>query len=641
MIKLTDKDKTLTIPSGLGNFGQGSGSGGGISPEEAAEIASAVTAEALDEYDTELQVDLEEIRDAVSGNSEDIAELSGVTSGLSGDLNALAYASETMSRALSAATENVATLSGATQELSAATQAIEQGLGDYATTADTQAIQESLGNYATTADTAAIQESLGDYATTAETQAIMDGLADYATTADTAAIQQSLVDYATTATTDGLSTGITALSAVTSGLAVDIETLSGSSKVFILDAAAIYSAATNADRTALWEEAEAKYLAGYKVYLKGKSGDYDVTLPLVKYQPYTGNIYSGQLDFVVKNGSPNEFWDINFYHSGAIPAKIGNGGSLATSNIYTLPKASSSALGGIKVGSGLSIDSNSKLSVKAGEGLGFSGDTLVVSGISAGGTSYFLNNMTQAERADLASLLLDYWQEGNDNDFSSYPIDTMSIYWYLPDSGGAYDDEGYKDYVLLVPSRASLDTEWEQGAVWLMGSYAAPNDSDNCVRGFRVILLEDGSFAGVQPFAIDIPTIPDLVYVRFGNDEKGGLTYDADNGYFIYDSANVATGDTSSYQQDVIDYIFTKAVIDGSKVFGYLCPVGTFKFFVTSGGTTYTYSNPTVKYSELASPVTIDDVEFSEEVTFRYSDWELTAWFAGDNRGANLRIKAL
>lgn len=86
MIKLTDKDKNLVIPSGLGNMGQSAGSGGGVTPEEAAEIASAVTEEAISEYDIELQVDLEEIRDAVSGNSEDIATLSGVTEAIEGNL---------------------------------------------------------------------------------------------------------------------------------------------------------------------------------------------------------------------------------------------------------------------------------------------------------------------------------------------------------------------------------------------------------------------------------------------------------------------------------------------------------------------------------------------------------------------------
>lgn len=106
MIKLTDKDKTLVIPSGLGFGGQSSGSGGGVTPEEAAEIASAVTAEALDEYDTELQVDLEEIREAVSANTQDIAILSG----LSTDIAAI-------SGQTTANTQDIGILSGVTEDL--------------------------------------------------------------------------------------------------------------------------------------------------------------------------------------------------------------------------------------------------------------------------------------------------------------------------------------------------------------------------------------------------------------------------------------------------------------------------------------------------------------------------------------------
>ena len=141
MIKLTDKDKTLVVPAGLGNFGQSSGSGGGVTPEEAAQIASAVTAEALYEYDTELQVDLEDIKDAVSGNSEDISTLSGATEtisqqigSLSGATEALSGSVETLSTSLSAYTTNDtfnAGISGLTEQisgLSATTEVIEENL---------------------------------------------------------------------------------------------------------------------------------------------------------------------------------------------------------------------------------------------------------------------------------------------------------------------------------------------------------------------------------------------------------------------------------------------------------------------------------------------------------------------------------
>lgn len=115
MIKLTDKDKTLVVPAGLGNFGQSAGSGGGVTPEEAAQIASAVTAEALDEYDTELQVDLEDIRDAVSGNTEDISTLSAATEEISqqiGSLSGLTADIASISGQTTANTQDIGILSG-------------------------------------------------------------------------------------------------------------------------------------------------------------------------------------------------------------------------------------------------------------------------------------------------------------------------------------------------------------------------------------------------------------------------------------------------------------------------------------------------------------------------------------------------
>lgn len=106
MIVIDKNTKNMVIPRGLGNFVT-EGSGVGITTEEAAQIASAVTEEAIDEYNAELQVDIEEIRDAVSGNSQDIAILSG----LSTDIAAI-------SGQTTANTQNIGILSGNVETLS-------------------------------------------------------------------------------------------------------------------------------------------------------------------------------------------------------------------------------------------------------------------------------------------------------------------------------------------------------------------------------------------------------------------------------------------------------------------------------------------------------------------------------------------
>lgn len=198
MVIMDRNKKDLVVPKSLGNFVTEGGSGGGITPEQAAEIASAVTEAAIDEYDTELQVDLEDIREAVSGNSEDISTLSATTQGIAeqiGNLSGVTADISTLSAATSANTENIASLS-------AATEAISESLGGYATTAVTDELATAVSG---------ITDSLGNYATTAVTNEISTAVSG---------ITESLGNYATTAVTD-------ALSAVTSALTENLEALSG------------------------------------------------------------------------------------------------------------------------------------------------------------------------------------------------------------------------------------------------------------------------------------------------------------------------------------------------------------------------------------------------------------------------------
>ena len=377
MIVQTRENKDLVIPKSLGNFVT-EGSGGGITPEEAAEIASAVTEEAISEYDIELQVDLEDIRDAVSGNSEDIATLSGVTESISQQIGSL-----------SGLTDDIAAISGQTTAntqdigiLSGATVAIEQSLGNYATTADTKAIQDSLAN------------------------------------------------YATTATTDGLSTDITALSAVTSGIAADIETLSGSVKEdVILDVAEIYNM-EYADRVTLWDETYAKLVAGHSVFAKGEilnGGGYSALIPLFKYHPETSPQYhtGGFLVFAAKSDDSNSFAYYSFSSAGNISPNRAN---VQQNTIYSLPTASSSTKGGIKVGSGLTM-SGEVMSIKAGDGLGFSGDTLVVSGGTSSNTKVvMLNDLTEQERVALYNELSSLYDYNANGWTSAYTEDMYAFY---------------------------------------------------------------------------------------------------------------------------------------------------------------------------------------------------------------------
>ena len=93
MIKYTNEDKTLTVPSGLGNFATNGGGGGSdVTRQDVIDIVES----AITDYDTEIQVDLEDIRENVSGNSEDIAALSALTSANTADIAAISGAMDTV-----------------------------------------------------------------------------------------------------------------------------------------------------------------------------------------------------------------------------------------------------------------------------------------------------------------------------------------------------------------------------------------------------------------------------------------------------------------------------------------------------------------------------------------------------------------
>ena len=211
------------------------------------------------------------------------------------------------------------------------------------------------------------------------------------TTANTAHIE------ALSASTVAMNNSVTAntaniatLSGITSGLAVSVETLSGEVKEDIYVYLKDLTAMTKEEKTVAWGALEEKYLAGHSIYLVAKSSDpsTDLIFPLTKYQPYTeGDKYTGYFGFSVIEGGGNAFYDVTFWRRGDTLGNIGT--RIIRKEMYTLPKASSGMLGGIKVGSGLTM-SGDFLNLEIGEGLGFSGNTLVVSGGGSGGGNYLI-----------------------------------------------------------------------------------------------------------------------------------------------------------------------------------------------------------------------------------------------------------
>ena len=659
MIVQTRENKDLVIPKSLGNFVT-EGSGGGISPEEAAEIASAITAEAIDEYDTEIQVDLEDIRDAVSGNSEDISELSG------------------------------------------ATMAIEQSLGDYATTAETQAIRDDLADYATTADTATLEEQI-------------EGKED-----KPFVLELSTLDDAELTNED--KANIDALFAYLSGKTIDEinAVLINPDNPETLYKLTYTDGVGTADFNAVWS------WGGEQItVLFGQDG------------------YSVSVDS----------WEVPEYQGGDGIDITDNTVSLKIAKGMYFDQNGRLSIG---LGSGLTLQSSTELALDVGEGLGFSGRTLVVSGASGGGIEKVSVLPQDAEEGDVVfleghtetgyTITMDMSEKSWESGYLVAYINGNNTEYYC---GGGDDygvwryDEGYQitvrnrrdgnhryfDFitataVTLGSDADSLQSEVEypflgkfyvyRGGEWNIFANNVYVDFDNAPETAKAAFIEiysgltdfDGSnliilhnqdnnasyefefkpynpkYYGLDCQAADsrgssdgrwgqirvdanrlsydwendtisfgtlvgtkwsateeqIPSVPSISFTRFGNDEKGYLTYDADNGYFLYDNGTLATGVTSAYSQDIVDYLFTDALRSGGLIFGSIFPVNQNNLYVIQNGETKVYCHPALSFRDLASPVTIDDTEFSKEVSYKYADWELTMWYAEDNKGANIRI---
>lgn len=659
MIFLDRNTKDLVIPKSLGNFATGGGTGSGVTPEEAAEIASAVTEAAIADYDTEIQVDLEDIRENLSATTEDLAALSAYTATISG--RSYDTEIEALSGATSANTEDIAALDSDLQALSAYTATISGRSYDAeieALSAATKSVEDSLANYATTADTQAISQSLADYATTASTAAL-----SASTVAISGNVTANTADIATlSAATSGVASDIVALSGVTSGLSgqigelsTNITALSGDTSALTASISALMAndniaffnlikdyGNTSEELARLYDDMDAANTAGKTVvalsnFATGDTFNASVFATFRKddnggfYGAGSGVHYNGTT-YIAARALPifrrDDYYNVikkdgHFYFK-----------DMGTIEPYTLPTAAANTKGGVKVGSGLTVNSET-MSVKIGDGLAFSGDTLIVSGISGGGNVFVIYDVW-AQNTQLADFLFQYANNGSIS--SGFPEDTRILLWLGQDFQGAFDPHS-QGFVELYPSEFK---DVEGTDVFFLGGVYATSDTD--AYAVRVGYTAQGYSSNnwVERIRQDI-AVYKPAFVRFGNDERGYLIYDADNDRFEYNNGYVATGDTSTVCPDLIDKMFTNFIFDGGDIWTgseYLYPLNTNKFYVTQNGETTTYAAPRIKRKQLASTVTIDGVNFDWEITYDYGDWILTAYYAGNdgNDAANLRI---
>lgn len=399
MVTYDKNEKDLVIPSALGLAGM-QDSVCGVTEQEVIEIVES----AITDYDTEIQVDFEDIRENVSGNTNDIAALSAAT------------------EALEQRVDNISTsaITGEIEALSAATVDIRSDVNTLS--GDTDSIRT---------DVAALSAQ-----TSANTATIVAGFAL-------------------------LKGDVGALSARTSANTEDIATLSASTSANAESIAAVSGATT-----ALTENLNALSGAAQETY--------------------------SQID---------DLWDAVNEKQDALEA--GDGISLDSPNIsvnagkglYFKEDGKMEVL----LGPGLQYSgSTNALAAKIGEGLGFSGDTLVVSGISGGGAKvYVLNLMSQAELVDLYDELLTYQRSDDpDNPYywyisSAYTPSDYKFYWYVPEGEADYGEQTFKGFAEVEFDKFDY-SEW--GLSILFGGTFCTND--NVVSTIKGYLNDDGGMAG-------------------------------------------------------------------------------------------------------------------------------------------------
>lgn len=524
-------DKKLVVPSALGNFGGSSSTGGsGMTPEEVQGMIDT----SIEEYDTEIQVDLEDLSDRISGNTEDIAELSGATVALKEQVDGISLSGitadiEALSVQTSANTQNIGVLSGATTAL---TSSVDNLAG--AVTALTEGVESLSGQ--TTANTQNIEAVSGAVET----------------------LSASLSGYTTT---DTFNSGISGVQGQISGVSEGVAELSA---------------------------------------------------------------FTSGLSFTVSEQAQNLE-----QLSGATEA---------------LEQAMSGKQGTLTAGNGIEI-SGATISVKAGEGLGFSGDTLVVSGgTSSGPQVVYLNKLTEQERLALYSTITSYY-DYNANGFTS--AWTEDLYAFYIDLRDYNDQQSYSvadRYEGLFPMQVVRCHPTDYGGAVFFTGVEGDRDGNGHLINIRfVITVEGGVDAGTW---WNSPAVapPSIGTVTFGNDEGTGMIgYDADNDRFYksVDSSTFATGDTTSYVDDLVDWNYLNALFNRNGRFndGYVINIHSFE--VSRNGETTTYSCPTLSRKAITG-YTIGDYTFQYEVSFKYTDWVLKIDMSeGHNVGANLRISAV
>ena len=268
-----------------------------------------------------------------------------------------------------------------------------------------------------------------------------------------------------------------------SGISIDQEgviSAQGGKNDIVLDVAELDNM-SYADRKVLWDEVYEKILAGHRIYAKGKvggvgeSGNY-AYLPLEKYISKADNFpyHSGFLYFAAKDANANSYLYFVFNSSGNLSG-LGHDSKLYKEDIYSLPKAMSNTLGGVKIGSGISIDDEGVISVQGG-----------------GAEVVLLNKLTEQERLDLYSAITACYDYATGSFTSAWTADKYAFFIDLRDHADQQEyglDDAFEGFFPMQVARCH-PTDYG-GAVFFTGIEGSRFEGE--IITIKFVISHDGS----------------------------------------------------------------------------------------------------------------------------------------------------
>lgn len=370
---------------------------------------------------------------------------------------------------------------------------------------------------------------------------------------------------------------------------------SGDADAVILD----YNSGTSLDT--LFSEIKDAYSDGKKVYLRGLSNyNEDTVLGLIMADPslesfsFTGTGVKGSDTSSIRTFAVS-IWK---YEGGSAGINGVQSGKFVPETIisnYELLPASASWLGGVKVGSGLTIDGNGVLSVSGGS--------------SSGPAIYYFNQMSQAELTALYTELVAY-KDQDGYVVSGFPAANYTFLIY-------HNGNDFSGYVPLNLCGFSQDAG---GRVIFSGSFEDIWWDLQRIYRFNIEITYDGTVLdnGAQLITVE------LNMEACGPALEDGLYFDkATSAFTDGNESTYATG--TAYEGKFKDALLYCAEGNwGFYRFAYLA----FRVSETDGSYNW-YSFPHLIKKTLASSVTIDSVEFSTQMTLYYGPVSLRFYVNG------------